>query len=230
MKRTIIRIPMGKSNSYLIKGEDGYILVDAGMPGKIETIERTLNDCNANFSDINLIIITHVHNDHVGSLYDIKKKSKASVLIHEKEKKTLNKGYNKFPDGTMFFSKIISSIANNLFFSKDQFKPVNADIVISDEYNLSDHGVDGRIIHTPGHTEGSISVILQDEYCIIGDTLFNMLPNSVYPPFANDQDELLKSWNKLREYNCIKYYPGHGKEFGLAKFDKTIQKYIIGGE
>lgn len=217
---------MGKSNSYLIKGEAGFILIDSGMPGKSKNVLKILNDYNAKFDDINLIIVTHVHNDHVGSLHDIKKRSNALVLIHEKERNYLKRGYNKFPDGTMIFSKVISGLANNLFFSKDQFEPVEADIIIDDDFDLSDYGIDGKIFHTPGHTEGSISIIIENKFCLTGDTLFNMFPNSVYPPFANDVEKLLESWKKIRKKNCIKYYPGHGREFGLNKFDKTIKKYI----
>lgn len=226
MKTEISRISMGKSNSYLIKGKDGFILVDAGMPGKSKNVLKTLNKYNANFNDIELIIVTHVHNDHVGSLHDIKKKSNALVLVHEKEKNYLKRGYNKFPNGTMVFSKIISSLANNVFFSKDQFESVEADVIIDDDFDLSDYGVDGRIFHTPGHTEGSITIMVENKLCITGDTLFNMFPNSVYPPFANDEEKLIESWKKIREQNCKKYYPGHGREFSLNKFDKTIKKYI----
>jgi|SRR5690554_3359805 len=225
MKTEIIRVPMGKSNSYLIKGKGGFILVDAGMPGKSEKVLKALRNFNAKFDDINLIIVTHVHNDHVGSLHDIKKKSNALVLIHEKEKNYLRRGYNKFPDGTMVFSKIISSFANNLFSSKNQFEPVEADIIVDDDFDLMDYGVNGRVIHTPGHTEGSISIIIENKYCITGDTLFNMLPNSVYPPFANDEEQLIKSWKKIRKQNCKKYYPGHGREFTLNKFENTIKKH-----
>lgn len=226
MKTEIIRVAMGKSNSYLIKGQDACILVDAGMPGKTEKLIKVLNEYDVKLNDIKLIIVTHVHNDHVGSLYDIKKKSNASVLVHEKEKHILEKGYNKFPEGTMFFSRMISGLANNVFFSKDQFKPVEVDIIMKDEFDLSDYEVDGRIIHTPGHTEGSVSIIIEKKFCLTGDTLFNMFPNSVYPPFANDEEKLIQSWKKLRMKNCIKYYPGHGKDFDLKKFDKTIEKYI----
>ena len=226
MKTEICRVPMGKSNSYLIKGKEGFILIDAGVPGKTDKILKVLSKYNAKFDDIKLIIVTHVHSDHVGGLYDIKEKSKAPVLVHEKERNILTQGYAGFPDGTMGFSKIISHLANNVFFSKDQFKPVKADIVVRDEFDLSDYGVDGKVIHTPGHTEGSISVVVENSHCFTGDTLFNILPNSVYPLFANDRDTLLKSWEKLIKLKCKKYYPGHGREFDLNKFEKTIKRCL----
>ncbi len=222
----INRIPMGKSNSYLIKGKDGFILIDAGMPGKVEKVLKVLKNYDATLSDINLLIVTHVHNDHVGSLNDIKEESSAPILVHEKENNLLLQGYSKFPAGTMAFSKIISRFANNVFFSKDQFKPIKADIIMNNEFDLSDYGVDGKVLHTPGHTEGSIAVIIENKHCFTGDTLFNILPNSVYPPFADDREALLKSWEKLKMLKCEIFYPGHGKEFSLNKFEASFEKYI----
>lgn len=222
----IKKISMGKSNSYLIEGKSGLILVDAGMPDKTEILYKVLNKNNFNFKDISLIIVTHVHNDHVGSLYDIKKRSNAPVLIHKFEEKHLKKGFVKFPKGTMLFSKIISNIGTKLFFSKEQFKSTKADIIIKNNYNLDKYGVNGQVIHTPGHTNGSISVILENKLCIVGDTFFNWFPNSVYPPFANDEISLVKSWKKIKKYNCRVFYPGHGKKFGKEKFEKSLDKIL----
>lgn len=97
---------------------------------------------------------------------------------------------------------------------------------MKDNYDLWEYGVDGKVIHTPGHTEGSICVVLEGKYCITGDTFFNISPNSVYPPFANDKKKLIESWKKIREQNYTNYYPGHGREFTLKKFDKTLKNYI----
>lgn len=76
MESVIVRVPTGKSNSYLVRANRGFILVDAGMPGKAKNVQHALKKFNASFSDIKLIVVTHVHYDHVGSLYDIKEKSK----------------------------------------------------------------------------------------------------------------------------------------------------------
>lgn len=228
MDTSIIRVPMGKSNSYLIKGKDGFILVDGGMQNKSRNIQNALNKLNAKFDDINLIIVTHVHYDHVGSLHDIKKRSNAPVLVHEKEKELLQRGWSKFPHGTLAFSKIISNLGNRFLSAKARFEPVQADIVVKDNYDLSEYGLEGEVIHTPGHTEGSVCVVVEGKYCIAGDTLFNILPNSVYPPFANDEKKLMESWAEIRKQNYTKYYPGHGREFALDKFDKTFKKHAEG--
>lgn len=225
MSEIIKRIELGKSNAYLIETGKGFILIDAGMPGKVEKIKKVLAEKNADLTDINLIIITHVHYDHVGSLSALKEKSGAKILVHENEKELLEKGKTEFPAGTVLISKLISTLSN--LFSESKFKAVSPDITIKDNYDLKQYGINGEIIHTPGHSKGSISVIINGEDIICGDTLFNFMPNSVYPPFANDKKQLIESWKKIKQYNCKRFYPGHGSAFGKDKFIKTLNKKIL---
>ncbi|MGM0446563.1 MAG: MBL fold metallo-hydrolase [Bacillota bacterium] len=224
MNELIKRIKMGKSNAYLINTKKGFILVDTGIKNKLNEIEKTLKENNARLEDIILIIITHVHYDHVGTLSELKDKTNAKVLVHKKEKELLIDGKTNFPEGTMFLSKLISKMSN--LFSKGKFKSVAPDIIIRDTYDLNEYGVEGKIIHTPGHTKGSISVIINGKHIICGDTLFNILPNTVYPPFANDKQQLLESWKIIKNYNCEKFYPGHGNIFDKSKFIKTFKRKV----
>lgn len=221
----IKRVVMGTSNSYLVRGNNGFVLIDAGMQGKSNNVKRALRKLNASISDIQLIIVTHVHHDHVGSLHDIKKESNAQVLVHKNEVVNLARGFTSFPQGTMGFSKIVSNIANKHFLSVGRFTPVGADVVIEDRYSLVNYGINGEVIFTPGHTEGSICVILEDKYCFSGDTLFNIFPNSVFPPYAENKEMLIESWKRIDSYECIKFYPGHGREFDNTKFTATLQNY-----
>ncbi|SIR17841.1 MBL fold metallo-hydrolase [Halanaerobium kushneri] len=224
MSAVIQQIEMGKANSYLIEAKNGYILVDAGMPDQVDIVSRFLSKKNADLEDIILIIITHVHYDHVGSLAALKEKTNAEVLVHKKEKELLENGKTEFPEGTVFISKIISKLSNLI--SESKFKAVTPDITVDDYYDLKQYGIKGEIIHTPGHTGGSISVIINGEDIICGDTLFNFMPHSVYPPFANNKDELIESWQKIKSYNCKRFYPGHGSIFTEEKFIKTLEKKL----
>ncbi|SIQ05100.1 MBL fold metallo-hydrolase [Halanaerobium kushneri] len=183
MNKFIKQIEMGKSNAYLIETAKGYILVDAGTPDKVGEVEKILAEKNADLKDILLIIITHVYYDHVGSLAALKEKTGAKILVHEKEKEFLEKGRTDFPAGTVIISKLISKLSNLI--SESKFKALSPDITFEDHYDLKKYEIDGEIIHTPGHTRGSISVIINGEDIICGDTLFNFMPHSVYPPFAN---------------------------------------------
>ncbi|MDQ1251948.1 MAG: hydroxyacylglutathione hydrolase [Euryarchaeota archaeon] len=222
---SIITISMGHSNSYLIVSGGRGILVDGGTAQKITNIQTALEKNKLNFSDIVLIVLTHTHSDHVGSLAEIKEKSSAKVLVHAAEKGYLERGITPFPRGTMWFSKIISGIGKTLLVSKSKYTPVYPDIIIKGEYDLDKFIPGARIIPTPGHTDGSISLVIKNEAAFVGDALFNIIPGTVFPPFANNIPELLKSWEKLIAIGCRTFYPGHGKPIPLQKLKDSYEKF-----
>jgi glyoxylase-like metal-dependent hydrolase (beta-lactamase superfamily II) len=225
----IFPVPMGNNNAYLIKGEKGYILVDAGLKGSQAAIYKVLQQLNAPPRDIKLIIATHSHHDHTGGMSDIRKETGAPVLAQEEEAHWLRNGKSGCPQGTVFLSRVISFLANTFLASRGDYDPVDPDILIKESFSLEEYGVQGKVIHTPGHTQGSVCVILEEEgkrNCICGDTFFNVFPVSVYPLFADDEKILRESWKKIRALNCSSFYPGHGKNFSKDKFEKTYQRMI----
>lgn len=131
------------------------------------------------------------------------------------------------PRGTTVFSNTISYIANRFSSSKTRYDPVNPDFIIDGDCELVIFpGI--KILTTPGHTRGSISVIVNDDYAIVGDTLFNVFTNCFYPPFADDEKALIESWEKLLSTGCKVIYPGHGKPIPFAKFRECFfQKQTI---
>ncbi len=225
---TVINIPMVRSNSYLIISGGKALLVDAGCPGKIKNFQTALKQNNLMFTDIVLVILTHTHYDHTGCLAEIKKRSGAKVLVHASEKGYLEKGLTPFPRGTMWFSKIISGIGNILMVSKSKYQPVNPDIVVEGDYDLGKYIPGAKVISTPGHTAGSISLVIRDEAAFVGDTLFSVMPWGVFPPFANDIPELLKSWEMLIASGYRTFYLGHGKPINLQKLKASYKKRKMG--
>ena len=223
---TIISIPMGHSNSYLIVSSGRGVLVDAGCPGKIKNIQIALEQNNLMFQNIVLIILTHTHYDHTGCLAETKKRSRAKVLVHASEKRCLEKGITSFPRGTMWFSEMISKVGNSLMVSKSKYQPVDPDIVVENEYDLGKYIPGAKVISTPGHTSGSISLVIENEAAFVGDTLFNIMPWNVFPPFANDIRELLESWQRLIDASCRTYFPGHGRPIPLRKLKISYEKRI----
>ncbi len=219
----IIGIRLGTSNAYLVKGYLGYILVDAGNRGCIEKFKATLLEKSIDPQDIRLIIVTHSHHDHVGSLCDIKKLTGARVLIHKKEASILKLGKSRFSKPTGLLGKIISILMGKKA-STAEFTPVYADIRIDEEYSLRDEGIDGTVIPAPGHTPGSICVVLDSGVALVGDTFTHIFPESVYPPWADDEEALMKSWRMLKKLGIKRFLPGHGSSFGPREFKKTLKK------
>lgn len=221
---SIFTVQMGHSNSYLIVSGGQIILVDAGCTGKIKNLQTALERNNLTFSDIVFVVLTHTHCDHVGCLAEIKARSRAKVLVHVEGKEYLEKGLTPFPRGTMWFSKIISGILSTLMISRSKYQPVSPDIVVKDEYDLGKYIPGAKIISTSGHTASSISLVIENEVAFVGDTLFNVMPKTVFPPFANNVPELLKSWEKLIATGCKTFYPGHGKSITLEKLKESYGK------
>ena len=87
----IMTVDLGFVKAFFIKGEK-YILIDTGVPKSFETIKRYMTDNGINPKDISLVIITHNHLDHTGSISKVKELTGAPVLIHKSENVFLSKG------------------------------------------------------------------------------------------------------------------------------------------
>jgi glyoxylase-like metal-dependent hydrolase (beta-lactamase superfamily II) len=208
-----------------VSGREYTLLIDAGNKGKIPHLEEVLKKAELDFPDIDMIIITHSHYKHVGALAEIREKSRATVLAHRYEGDFLARGCTPFPEGTMICSKVINRIGGLFLSEKAQYTPVNADILIDGECELVAPGYSVKIIPTPGHTAGSVCVIINNESAFVGDTLFNAIPgSSVYPPFANDRKTLMESWERLLKTGCRIFYPGHGTAFSRGKLERSFEK------
>ena len=209
----IIRHRLGNSNAYLIIDGRQAILVDAGITRQEHVILKTLRDQQLPPEALRLIIVTHTHYDHCGSLYALQTLTGASVLVHEAEAACLRQGYRALPNGTLWFSKFMVALGRRLNPSYFSYPPVKPDITIHDRFDLRDFGCDGYVLPTPGHTIGSLSLIVHNQHALAGDAIFHVFPNSIFPPYADDQVELARSWQKLLDTGCEFFYPGHGTPF-----------------
>ena len=220
-------IKLGTSNSYLIKTSKGYILVDAGNSSKACLFQKRLKELIIDSREIILIIITHVHYDHVGSLAEIQKITGGKVLVHLKEKDLLQNAITTLPKGTMFFSRVLFSAFQGFARRRIKFAPASPHIIIEDECDLEEYGVQGTVRATPGHTMGSISVVLESGEAFVGDTCFNVFSSvrsSVFPPFADNTELLYGSWKILLDSKAKIFLPGHGKPFTRKKLAMSLEK------
>jgi hydroxyacylglutathione hydrolase len=220
-----IKIRIGKTNTYLFQSEFGfYILLDTAIiSGGHKLIDRLIK-IGIKPHDLKLIIITHSHYDHTGSLAAIKKWSNAKVIAHSKAKILLKTGKTAQP---MSCDPVLRRIINQIsrcYPSLSKVPPVDIDIEITKVFDLSDWGIKGYIIPTPGHTSDSLSLILDDHSAYVGDTMFNITPFSINPPFQEDHEALRDSWLTLSETNSSHFFPGHGSEIKRDRFLKSLKK------
>jgi hydroxyacylglutathione hydrolase len=232
---TYYKIPMGTSSSYLIEQDGRCILVDAGNGGKEKKFLKVLQKIGIDPNRIEAVVITHVHYDHVGSLKAIRDICRCPVAVHEQEARLLRTGKVILPPGTNLTGKSVMGLGKRLLTlvpSFFEFPPVDADITLSADMSLQEFGIPGRIVMTPGHTHGSVTVVLTSGEAFVGDLAINYLPwglGPIFPPFAEDVTTLLKSWDRLLDLNVRTICPAHGQPFPVAtlrqKYDEFTQKY-----
>ncbi len=224
MPDRIISQKLGSSNVYLIPGKKGYLMVDAGSKGHFNSFRKWLHREEIGPTDIQLILLTHVHADHVGNLRRIKEYTGAKIMVHSAESEWLARGYVDVPNGTIPLYRFISKMGQKRGI-KLKFPPVEADIKITGETSLKEYGHDARVIHTPGHSIGSVSLFFDDRKAFVGDNCFNYPPikRTILPGFAENIPTLFNTWKFYLESDVHTFYPGHGNPFGKEKIERTFE-------
>lgn len=224
-KLTVVRA--GFTNVYFLEQNGKFLLVDTSSRGQAEKIIKSTCFQGQKPEDLIYIFLTHSHYDHAGSVAQLKSKTGAKVILHESELKYLKDGFATIPKGTNTVFKIISRLGK---MGKRErkigwYESSDAEIVFNETLSLEPFGFDAEIIHTPGHTEGSSSLIVGDK-AIVGDAMFNMM-GSYYPGFANDEPTLKETWKKLFALDVKWYYPSHGKRISKEKVMAEASKRKI---
>jgi glyoxylase-like metal-dependent hydrolase (beta-lactamase superfamily II) len=215
MKTEIISFKLGLTSCYLIIGRE-IVMVDCGMPGKLKLFRKVLAKNKIDPSRIKLIVLTHSHFDHSGSAREIRELTGAKIAIHESERECLENDKVLIPKGVNLLGKITQPMIFSFKIPFTKFKP---DILLNnDPYPLSEYGIDGEIIHTPGHTVGSVSVVLNSGEAIVGCMAHNGLPFRLKPGlpiYAQNIDAIKRNWRTLIDRGITYVYPGHGKAFPI---------------
>jgi glyoxylase-like metal-dependent hydrolase (beta-lactamase superfamily II) len=219
----IFQVLNRRGNSYLICSENGNSLVDTGRISSYHQLKKNIHVLNIKPESIGLLILTHTHYDHCQNTCAIKEQTNCKIVVSEKESIYTERGFTPLPNGTFVLTRVISNLGKWIGQRKFGYKPFVADLLIADELDLKPFSI--KLISTPGHSPGSISVIVDDEMAIVGDALFGVFRKSVFPPFADDVDEMIVSWGRLMETGCNIFLPGHGLEIKRELLQTEYEKY-----
>lgn len=227
MDPEIITIPL-KVPCYLMKTQDGWVLIDTGDASDQVALKKELDRAGVSAENLRLIILTHGDFDHAGNAAFLQKKFGVRVAMHSDDWGMVehsDMGWNRKakPDYLSFTARLVGLIAP--LFGPGKFEPFKPDLALDESTDLTQFGWDARIVYLPGHSKGSIGILIPDRILFCGDLIYNVFGKPGCP-FINDFPDFNASIEKLTKLGIKTVYPGHGKPFQFSQFLKGYKKTI----
>ena len=211
---TVIPIPvLGRRNvnAHLLLGRKA-VLVDSGVPGSAAKILARIGEHGVAPTDISAIVITHAHIDHFGSTAELHRATGAPVMAHAADLGPYTTGRIREPYlPTGGFGRLLSRLSA-FHVTAEPFHP---QLLLNGPVRLHDYGVDARVLPTPGHTPGSISVLTDAGDLVAGDLIAGsflglLSRRPANPPFHDDPAGNLASLLAMLALNPAALHVGHG--------------------
>jgi glyoxylase-like metal-dependent hydrolase (beta-lactamase superfamily II) len=187
------------ANSYLVGIEEGLVVVDTGIPGNAKRILELVSGLGRKPSDVRCIVLTHADIDHAGSAAVLKELTGAQLAVHELDAPVVA-GETRPQKGGWVMASLFKLLG---------FRPAEVDILLRDGDEIG--GL--RVLHTPGHTRGSITLRREDGVVFCGDALLADKHGNVRPPderLSADPAEAMETAERIREQGWTLLLTGHG--------------------
>ena len=189
----IVNVGYDSTNYYVLSQDDPRrgrrLLVDVGWPGTIPRLLAQLRRKDIALRDISYLLVTHYHPDHAGLVQELRDRGMQLVILEMQ--------LSAIPVLKMYMKP-----ANHYI----EISPHGCMVLTSDESRafLAGIGIAGQIISTPGHSDDSVTLVLDEGAAFTGD-----LPS---PDFAVEKavEQVTRSWAAIRALNAQAVYPGHG--------------------
>ena len=190
----VIPLRYGNTNTFLIKGGKGSVLVDTDYAGTMPAFYKTIKAKGVKVSDITYVLATHYHPDHIGLVSELMDQGVKLVLLESQTR------------SVHFSDRIFENE------SRIDYKPIDEKVALILRFEESRSffeglGIEGEIIATPSHSEDSISVILDEGICLVGD-----LEPYEYLEAYEDNEKLQKDWEKVISFHPRRVCYAHANE------------------
>jgi glyoxylase-like metal-dependent hydrolase (beta-lactamase superfamily II) len=185
----ILNVGYRSTNCYLLEPDRAGLLVDVGWPATLPVLQNVIKKKGVAFEKLRYLLVTHYHPDHAGLAQELKNQG-VRLLVMDTQVSAIPilARYMKPRDGYQEISPY-----------------GNLDLACAGSRSfLLGIGIDGEIVSTPGHSDDSVTLVLDDGSAFTGD---------LTPPGAATEEskiEVEQSWEKLRTRNVHTIYPGHG--------------------
>ncbi len=190
----MIKLQYGNTNTFLLSGEAANLLIDTDYAGTLSAFYKEIKKHGIGVQDITYVMATHYHPDHMGLIGELMEHGVKLLLIDAQTE------YVHFSDEIFGREKQI------------KYTPIDESLatVISCAESRSfliSMGINGEIISTPSHSEDSVSVILDDGDCIVGD-----LEPIDFLDAYEENPRLEKDWRRIMSYKPKRIYYAHANE------------------
>ena len=193
MKADILTLRYGNTHTFLVKGSSGNLLVDTDYAGTMQGFYRALKANGIMLNQINCVMATHYHPDHCGLIRQLQEQGVQLLLVDSQVDAV------HFPDN--IFAR-----------EKREYIPVDpakAMIMAANETRqfLKRLGIEGEIIRTASHSADSVSLILDDGSCFVGD----LEPREYIEAYA-ENERLAEDWKTIMNRNPRIIHYAHAPE------------------
>ena len=183
----IVNVGYSSTNYYSIDINSGKLLVDCGWPGTLPHFKKVLHQKGIALSEFEFLLVTHFHPDHAGLVQELKNNGIQFIL----------------PDCQVNFVEPFADYFKGKSLPYARIKPDNLTVRVEESRRfLAGIGLSGEILHTPGHSDDSITLIVDEGYAFTGD---------LHPAFVHSDDsKTQESWDKIHQHKITRIFPGHG--------------------
>ena len=186
---SIVNVGYRSTNFWVVSAGSSRLLLDLGWPGTLATLRANLDRMGVPMREIRHGLATHFHIDHAGLAQELKGLG-MRLLVPDLQRP--------------FIPRIMDHVK-----PADRFTPItlhdNTEFPIAQSRQiLAGIGIAGDIVHTPGHSDDSVSLLLDDGSVFTGDL--------THPMFMTEDtaEAVTASWQRLRDGGAMTVYPGHG--------------------
>ena len=204
MGAEIQTIACGNANAYLVQDAGGSILVDTGtQPYR----DRVLECCQAR--NVRLILLTHGHVDHCQNAAYLAQGLGCPVGISRDDAPLLAEGGQRRVTGEGLWGRLYAG-ASNWLIAHSPIPPHCPEVLLEEGTSLLPYGVDGRVVALPGHTAGSVGVLLAAGELLVGDAMQSIFRPA--PPWCyENKGDASASVDAIRRLHPSRIYCGHGR-------------------
>jgi glyoxylase-like metal-dependent hydrolase (beta-lactamase superfamily II) len=184
----VVNVGYDSTNYYVVDFQKGKLLVDCGWPGTLPKLMAELKRKGIPIKEIHYLLVTHFHPDHAGLAQELKNQG-LTLIVPDCQSDFIGPFREFFKGKKLPYLEIAQH--DNIVLKLEDSRRFLAGL-----------GLQGEILHTPGHSDDSVTLILDEGYAFTGD---------LHPSFMNVEDTRTReSWEKIQRHKIKRIFPGHG--------------------